>query len=166
MQVAVREYNDNDQEAFIECIAQLQDHDGLLDPLQRARTGKDFNAEAYVRHCIEQHRKKKEMIYIAEESGVVLGCITGIIHTISDDHLERYPSKDGVIQEVFIHPDYRKQGVGAMLIQKMEEYFWSQDCSTVKLDCFAKNQKAHAFYKKLGYEDRRIIMLKSRGNTC
>ena len=162
MEVQIREYADKDKKALLECIVQLQDFVGSIDPLRRIRTGKDFDANAYVQNAVNQFKQKQEMIYVAEQSGKLVGCITGIISTVADDDLERYSSTDGTIEELFIHPDHRGQGVGEMLMEQMEKYFWSQGCSVVKVNCFVPNTKAHAFYNKLGYEDRHLTLMKSK----
>ena len=162
MELTVREYADKDKKALLECLTQLQDFVGTSDPLHRIRTGKDFDEEAYMRKFIDELKTNRGMIYVAEQSGKVVGYITGVIYSPEHDNLERYPSTDGIVKEFFIHPDQRGQGVGAMLIGQMEEYFWSHGCSVVKLDCFAFNEKAHSFYKKMGYEDRTISLVKSR----
>lgn len=159
MEIRIREYVDKDKEALLECMIQLQNFVGLMDPLQRVRTEKDFDAVAYMQKSMNEV-KKDGMIYVAEQSGKFAGCIIGIIDP-PEHNLEGYPSTDGIIEELFIHPDNRGQGVGAILMKKIEEYFWSRGCSVVKVNCFAPNKKAHTFYEKLGYEDRLITLIKS-----
>ena len=79
-----------------------------------------------------------------------------------EGNLEGYPSIDGFIQELIIFPEHRGKKAGAMLMAKMEKYLWQKKCSVIRLECFGPNHAAHAFYKKLGYEDRLITLIKSK----
>lgn len=145
MEIVVREYSDTDEVNILECIAQLQDFVGLTDPLERIRTGKYFDASAYIQKTINEYKSGKGIIFIAEQSGKFVGCVTGIIHAITQDNLERYSTKDGIINELYILPECRGKGIGAALIQKIEEYFWTKDCSVIKIDCFTFNKDAYSF---------------------
>lgn len=166
MEVFIREYVDEDRDALRECIMQLQDFVGSIDPFHRIRTGKDFDAHTYLERTLKKVHQKNGLILVAEKSGAFAGCIVGIIEHPEDEseNLEGYPSIDGIVEELFIHPKQRGKGIGAMLMAKIEEYFWSQDCSVVKVNCFAPNKEAHAFYKKLGYDDRLITLIKGSKN--
>lgn len=45
-------------------------------------------------------------------------------------------------------------------MEKMEEYFGENGCDVARVEVFEPNVKTHSFYRKLGYQDRNIDMMK------
>jgi ribosomal protein S18 acetylase RimI-like enzyme len=81
-----------------------------------------------------------------------------------EDLLEGIPSKDGIVLELVVEADYRKKGVGTMLMNKLEEYFRQNKCDASRVGVFLPNIKARRLYKKLGYRDRDVYMIKKLRN--
>jgi ribosomal protein S18 acetylase RimI-like enzyme len=54
---------------------------------------------------------------------------------------------------VCTHPDYRRCGVGRKLFEKIEEIAKKEDLSLIYFTSRFGNHDAHAFYRKLGYDD-------------
>jgi ribosomal-protein-alanine N-acetyltransferase len=52
------------------------------------------------------------------------------------------------------HPDHRRTGVGASLMQRVEEWAKEGDAPSVELGVHEFNTGARKFYKKLGYDTR------------
>lgn len=143
-------------------MADLQDYIAKMDKHKRLRFKKDFDTQTYALQTLKLMKKQKGIIYIAKEKGDFAGYIFGIIVSFSGiENLEQYPIKDGRIAELFVNPEYRGKKVGFLLMEKMEHYFKTHGCNSVRLECFMPNKKAHKFYKKLGYEDRTMSMLKT-----
>ncbi len=57
-----------------------------------------------------------------------------------------------------VHPDFRKQGIGTMLVMGVETKF----CHSKRYESFTKvdNKKMIDLYSKLGYSETRSVMLK------
>jgi GNAT superfamily N-acetyltransferase len=161
MNITIRRYANGDKQNLTESIAQLQDFIAALDPLHRIRTKKHFNADAYVKRIFDSIHKNNGVILIAEDAHVFIGYVIGIIRLPDESNLEGYPSVDGIIEELYITPEYRRKNVGIMLMEAIETYLWQNACSTIKVNCFAPNSNAHQFYAKLGYTDRQITLIKS-----
>lgn len=69
-----------------------------------------------------------------------------------------YASGDtGFIYTLDVHPDYRKKGVGSMLIRELEEMLHSQGAERVRLEAAVKNPAALALYRKAGYNERETL---------
>jgi ribosomal protein S18 acetylase RimI-like enzyme len=160
MSIQIRTYEEKDRTALIYCIGQLQDHIASLDPLHRIRPLKDFDCDAYLKRTFEEVKKHNGIIYLAEDENEIVGCVVGIILQPDSENLEGFPSVDGKILELIILSEHRGKRIGALLMQRMEEYFSSHDCSVIKVDCFGPNKDAHAFYEKLGYTDRDYTLIK------
>lgn len=58
----------------------------------------------------------------------------------------------GVIENVVVHPDFRRQGVGRKLMQYALAIAWERDCYKVMLLSGIRRREAHQFYTDLGFE--------------
>jgi GNAT superfamily N-acetyltransferase len=54
-------------------------------------------------------------------------------------------------EELWVHPDHRKQGLGRQLMDKAHDFGRAQGCKIAFLSTMSF-QKAEAFYQRLGYE--------------
>lgn len=53
---------------------------------------------------------------------------------------------------VFIHPDYRSDGVGEKLMQWIYDYARSKGCVASELNCYVSNDKGIRFWIRQGYK--------------
>lgn len=161
MSIVFREFRENDRKELVRCIGQLQDYVASLDPLHRIRRLKDFDVDTYVARSFEQVKKHEGAVFIAEDGGKMIGCIIGVVHRDGSEDIERYPSVNGKILELIVLPKYRGKRVGNELMQRLEEYLASKNCDVITVECFAPNEDAYRFYKKLNYMDRDHTLIKS-----
>ena len=61
---------------------------------------------------------------------------------------------------MFVDSKHRRQGVGKMLMRKIEEYFRMSGCNVFRVEVFEPNAEAYHFYQGLGYQDRIVDMMK------
>ena len=160
MSIVFREYRESDRKELIRCIGLLQDYVAKLDPLHRIRRLKDFDVDTYIAQSFEDLQKHDGAVFIAEDEGKMIGCIIGVVHQIGHENIERYPSISGKIKELIVLPEYRGQRVGNELMQRMEQHLASKNCDVITIECFAPNEDAYRFYKKLNYMDRDHILIK------
>lgn len=59
----------------------------------------------------------------------------------------------GEIHELFVHPQYRRRGIGRMLINKALEYARSRNRKIAGLWVGAENYYAKEFYRKLEFKE-------------
>ena len=52
---------------------------------------------------------------------------------------------------VIIHPDYRGQGIGKILMQWIYDYARQEGCVASELNCYIGNIEAHKFWENKGY---------------
>ncbi len=69
---------------------------------------------------------------------------------------DRYP----YIFLLYVHPDYRLQGIGTALMQKAEDWARERGDRQVGLQVFVQNQAALRLYEKLGYQPQSVFMVK------
>lgn len=117
--------------------------------------------ESYTERLFETIGKNEGTAYVAELDDEIVGFIAGLIRTQSREDLhECIPSKDGRILELLVDAAHRTQGIGTMLMQKIEEYFRQKGCDVAGVEVFEPNVNAHQLYMKLGYRDRTVDMIK------
>ena len=72
--------------------------------------------------------------------------------------------RKGVVENLFVAPDCRNQGVGSRLLDAAETALVADGAETVVLDVMADNEAARRFYRRRGYGPHRITMLKTVEN--
>lgn len=77
-----------------------------------------------------------EQTYVAEKDGAILGYIYGFV----------LPNKTLIPEFLYVHPDYRKQGVGSSLLNHFEKV-----TNCVVSQIFYHNS-LHDYYCRQGYE--------------
>lgn len=78
---------------------------------------------------------------VAEENEQVVGYIGS--QTV-------FPDTD--MMNVAVHPDYRRRGIGAILVEALCTELRHRDCQTLTLEVRSSNAPAIAMYEKLGFE--------------
>lgn len=157
---SIREYKPSDKATLIKFMDDFQEHLVAIDKMKRARKLPGYGRVA-VRRCLSEVKKSQGVIYLVEDDGKPVGFIAGVISKPSkEDSLSQIPTKSARITELYIDQKYRGQGVGKMLMQKMENYLKERGCNIILLEVFEPNKAAHAFYSKLGYQNRIIYMMK------
>lgn len=62
----------------------------------------------------------------------------------------------GSIENVFVVPDRRGEGIGSALLEAAEADLAARGADTVILEVMAANERAQRFYEEHGYESHRI----------
>jgi ribosomal protein S18 acetylase RimI-like enzyme len=69
--------------------------------------------------------------------------------------------RDALIDEIYLMPDYRRQGLGRRVLQQMEAEARHLGAARIYLEVERPNTHAQAFYRQLGFEDHnRFLMSK------
>lgn len=93
----------------------------------------------------------------AQENGDTIGW--GYLYLIrNDQHDEPY----GLMEDVFVQPQFRSRGVGSKIIQAIVEEAQKQNCYKLIGNSRMENTRAHSLYerfgfKKYGYEFRMTL---------
>ena len=90
-------------------LAQRCDMQFILEMSNNIFEGHDYFPHVFLRRLDDSKRG----IHVAEKGGVIVGLTT--FHVV-DDH------STVVIQSLRVHPEYRKQGVSALLTRAQQEY--------------------------------------------
>lgn len=110
---------------------------------------------------MEKVRKQNGKIYLYIENNVAIGIIIGIIEEKDEiDKLTNDCAKTGSILELVVKNDIRGNGIGKLLLGKIEQFFKDVDCKRINIEVFGPNKKGLNFYEKNGYITRDIIVSK------
>ena len=110
---------------------------------------------------LEEVKNNNGICYLAVDNDRAIGLIMGTIPPYDKyDYLDYKCPKRGIITELIVTSKIRSKGVGQTLMEKMEEYFISNDCEYVLVDVFAYNENAIKFYDKKGYHPRMYTDIK------
>lgn len=78
----------------------------------------------------------------------------------------------GVIQNIYVRPDRRNEGIGAALLARAESMLAAAGVDVVTLDAMAEKDSARRFYQRQGYDVHRVELEKrvendnnSKGDT-
>jgi GNAT superfamily N-acetyltransferase len=85
-------------------------------------------------------------LFVAEADGVVVGWVQVFIRVplMQDSEVE--------VGGLVIDENYRRRGVGRLLMQRAEQWAHEKGCRTVYLRSNVIRKDAHLFYEKLGYK--------------
>ena len=86
-------------------------------------------------------RLQRELFFVAVDGDRVLGTAMG-----------GYDGHRGWVYRVAVHPSHRRRGIGAALMQRVEEALVALGCSKLNLQTGVGNEKALAFYESLGFK--------------
>lgn len=157
----IREYKSSDLNDLERFLNELQDYVVKIDYLKRNKRADNFG-EYFSEETLKEVAEKNGVIFVVEDEERMIGFIAGIISLPDDESkLSGTDLRDeGRITELYVEDDYRGKGVGKLLMEKLEEYFKVKGCGFIRVEVFEPNKDAHEFYKKMGYGDRNIDMLK------
>lgn len=92
---------------------------------------------------------------VAEVGGLAVGM--GSCHV---QWLLHHASPIAEIQELYVLPEYRSLGVGAVLIQELERFASIRQAEQVELSTNKKRIDAQRFYARQGYSDTHLKWVK------
>lgn len=131
-----------------------QDHDDPY-PDMFAPPAEPPRPYEWLTECIENPSEK---LYVAELENKIIGLLRGTIYT--QDHPWMVAKRIGVIESVLVAESFRSQGIGASLIDRIENWFVSQAIGETQLAVMAQNHAAERLYERLGYQRFRSHMRK------
>jgi len=87
-------------------------------------------------------------VYVAEEDGEIIGTFALAIM----DNLAHMGKKSGLIEDVVVSRDHRRQSVGKRMMEYAVELCKEKSCYKVALSSNIKRESAHEFYKSLEFK--------------
>ena len=143
----VRPASPDDAEALARMRLTLQEHmqssNHYLLPMSH-QTRANLATE-YRRRLLDPNRR---IVVAEDQSGLLIGMAMG---TVADrDDLD--PPRCGRVDDVWVEPEYRRQGLGRQLMTHLLVFFESEAVKTLVLDYSVGNVEADRTWKALGFE--------------
>lgn len=100
----------------------------------------NFMPEQYVREWFDNNEAQRIARTGLERTGIaeIMGRIVGFVSYL-----------DNTVTQLWVDPQYQKQGVGRALIQWVESVYRSKGYATITIYCHENNTEALAFLKKM-----------------
>lgn len=99
------------------------------------------------------------LVYVVKEGDLVVGFVTGhfceLISQVSQ------PVQMGSIDELYVLPEYRKQGVANLLTDKIEHSFDDYGVTQIFVEVWAFNKAAIEFYRKRCFANHILCLRKA-----
>jgi ribosomal protein S18 acetylase RimI-like enzyme len=89
----------------------------------------------------------------------VVGYVLGLVVDLVPEMFAQEPG--GFLADIFVAPDYRRQGVGRSLVDALIEWFRDEGLHYFEWHVAARNPEAVAFWRAMG---GREVMLRMRAN--
>lgn len=142
-----REYKAEEKEEIKKMMFALKGEDSEEWPLD------DSKIDLFFAYLVNN---KKDKLFIAEQDGDIIGYAI-LIASYSLEFGGIFTELD----ELFIKPDYRSQGIGTRFIKWLENSAKESGSKVLGLEATLSNEKAQNLYKRLGYDSLpRILFIK------
>lgn len=160
MVIELREFRVEDEPRIAALMDEFQNYLIGIDDLKRLVAFKDAGVQ-YTKIKIEDIKKVNGVMFIATAEQKIIGFVFGMLEPLTEiETLEIGNRKYGTVTDIFVTAKHRNQGVGKMLLEKIEQYFKSVGCDTVSIGMLACNVDAHNMYAHMGYTNRSVDMIK------
>jgi ribosomal protein S18 acetylase RimI-like enzyme len=136
--------------------AKYEDHNeihGLLMQLWPDKKVDKENTRAIFQKGLEN---KSNKYLIARTKNVIVGFIS-----LSIKNSMWQEGNIGHVDELIVDKNFRKMGVGLLLLESITIIAKDNDCKLLELDSAFHRKEAHIFYEKNGFENRAFIFSKS-----
>jgi len=137
------------KENFIIKEATVKDSEkiGEVFDLYRQFYKKDPDKIISIEYIKQRLTNKESTIFFVEEDNVCIGIVQLYV---TFDSLEL--SKKIILYDLFVRPEYRKKGIGAMLMDASKDFAENNGISGIELSTAISNGTAQRLYESLGYE--------------
>jgi GNAT superfamily N-acetyltransferase len=144
--ISVRKATFSDVEKLTELRLLLQQH--CEDPNSQIWQMTDEGRALLKRKVENDFVNESSRIFVAEIDGNIIGFAHGDVSHRTD----YVPQNVGSISTVYVDSNFRRRGVGALLIRHVREFFDSEGVEDVTLRYIIGNEEAERFWGKLGFK--------------
>lgn len=147
MELTIRQGNTEDLQALLGLYREY--HQGLLD----VGMNYDLNEEVLPRVMENRIRSRLILTAVAEdEKGMLCGFVFCSILRLAPEYLCRGESSVGYLNDLYVAPSARHQGLAQKLTAYAESWLKEQGVDIMELQVLGKNANAQEFWKKQGME--------------
>jgi len=150
-EVTIRPYAPPDRPALERMLTALQEDMHAIDSFGFHRLYPEFG-QRYTDMTLEKVAEREGRIFFALLGGEPVGCVVGTVKEHTErELLDMRPLRSGFVDELYVDPQTRSRGVGALLMREIEAYFRERGCEVVELGVLGDNVRGRVFYAREGY---------------
>lgn len=154
------EYNSEYDEQVKDLLVELQNYLINIDDWHTQVMLPEYREKSF-QMDIKKVNNQEGKIYLAIENNLIIGLVMGIVEEKDEiDKLTNDCAKTGSVIELIVKDNIRGNGIGKLLLEKIEEYFKNIDCKRINIEVFGPNKKGLNFYEKNDYIVRDMIVSK------
>lgn len=158
--VTIRPGDEKDLDAFFELYwissTEHTQYNEELDALKPKEKCKEFIISGQK----DNIKDKNQFFFVAEDKEGVKGVVTG--HIGERDESKVYTTeKMAYVDELCVHPQYRKNGIGKKLMTRLLEEFDQKDVKFIGAGVAYKNTALN-FYKSFGFDPEGIWIIRKK----
>ena len=105
-------------------------------------------------HALRQSRSGEA--FVAQDCGTIVG--VAIVHTMQPLHVQ---TMWALLSALVVDGERRSSGVGASLLAAAEGFALERGCAQIELSSSVTRTRAHTFYERNGYQEKRLRFVKS-----
>lgn len=151
-------------------LATLEDLDRIVElwvalAEEQRRHGSQLTAEPnrdLMREALAQHVVGHTCLVAREGDGAPPPIVGFVSFDVERDGLDRDVER-GVIQNLYVVPEARNQGLGSDLLDAAEDALMAAGADRIVLEAMAANEAAREFYEARGYEPHRVTYERPTG---
>jgi ribosomal protein S18 acetylase RimI-like enzyme len=125
-----------------------QDMQKVLDLWTHAGPGVQLSRSDQPHEIRKKLKNDPDLFLVAEFGDVLIGAVLG-----------GYDGRRGMVYHLAVANEYRKEGVGKVLMQELEDRLRLKGCLKYYLLVTKRNKEALDFYKKIGCQDMDMYLL-------
>jgi GNAT superfamily N-acetyltransferase len=106
--------------------------------------------ESFVKERLEHLDAKREVVYVAELNGTVVGYVHAEVYSLL------YWNPMVNILGLAVASDCRRQGAGKALMKQVEEWAKIRGIKEIRLNSGGTRKEAHEFYRSISFDDEKV----------
>lgn len=152
-EVVIRRMEERDAGVVAHLWYQLSVHHEVYAKYYAVKPGTESTLVEHVRDLMNRNC----VFYIAEVGGRIVGFVSGYVVMRNPQlAIERI----GKVDNIFVDDSFRGLGIGTKLLEALLTYFKRQGTTYTELSCDFANEKALRLYKKLGFKEQKVMMVR------
>jgi ribosomal protein S18 acetylase RimI-like enzyme len=152
--VIIRRATADDSESVAELWFKLSQHHSVYHEYYAV---KEEGLQHLLGH-VSELLKRGCILFVAEKNGEICGFVSGFI-------ISRNPQLSvevvGKVDNIYVDESARGMGIGTGLLGNLFEYFKNNNVNFYEISCDIQNPDALRLYKKLGFVEQKVMLVKS-----
>jgi GNAT superfamily N-acetyltransferase len=147
--IQIRDFDEKTHLAGVRaCLIELQDFERALD--HRLPSGAAI-VDDLIAHMLNRCTKCDGRVVVGELNEEVVGFAT-ILAKVKSEELSEGEIEYGLVSELVVASEHRKQGIGRKLLKAAESYAESNGVKRLRIGVLAANHSADELYESMGFK--------------